>query len=148
VVPWLAGAALFGWFLWALSDQPLTFPFVACALVEIAFAYLTLAHLFNRTRVVVDGETIEVSHGPIPWPGGKKTELARLAQIFVHREVYGSTKKSRTVEFRVRAKTVGGDDVLLVNGPMHPDRALAIEATLEAYLRIEDEPVPGEVRRR
>lgn len=62
----------------------------------------------------------------------------------MEREVYGRTKRSRTVQFRVRARTVDAKDVLLVNGPMFPNRALAIEATLEAYLRIEDEPVKGE----
>jgi hypothetical protein len=41
---------------------------------------------------------------------------------------------------------VQGEEVLLVNGPMLPERALAIAATLEAFLRIEDEPVKGEFR--
>jgi hypothetical protein len=147
-VPWLAGMLLFGFFTWAQRAGSLfSFPFVVCAGLTLAFGYLAFAHLFNRTRVVVNEDEIAVKHGPIPWPGGDEVRVADLEQLFVEREVYGTTRRSRTVEFRVRAKTRSGRDVLVVNGPMSPDRARAIEATIEAYLQIADAPVSGELDR-
>ena len=141
-IRWLLGMVLFGGLIWKEWDAKhsvagnLSVPIFLLGACGLYFAWVGFAYLGNRTRVVVDSDRIVVSHGPIPWPGGQTIELARIAQIFVKRESYGS-KGKRTVEFRVRARTVDGKDVLLVNGPMYPDRAQAIEATLEAYLRIQ-----------
>ncbi len=150
-IRWLLGMTLFAGLIWKEWSTKFSvrenLSVAVCLLAACAlyFAYVGLAYLANRTRVVVESDRLVVSHGPIPWPGSHTIELARIAQIFVKREIYGSSRK-RTVEFRVYARTVSGRDVLLVNGPMLPDRARAIEATLEAYLQIVDEPVKGEYR--
>ena len=132
---------------WAhsIADALTTFPVVLALIMMIVCTYVAVAHLINQTRILVEGGMLRVRHGPMPWPSGARMSLDDIAQIYVKRQVYGSTPKSRSVEYRVRAQTVRGRDVVIVNGPLVPDRCRAIEDTLEALLRIEDGPVKGDL---
>lgn len=124
--------------------NPLTVIFGIMAAIS---SYLALANLLNRTRVDVDGATLTVRHGPIPWPGGNRWPIDEVEQLFVVEEVSGSGKGKdvRTYEYKVKARIRNGGDVLLVNGPLDPRRAKALEATLETFLRIPNERVEGEL---
>jgi hypothetical protein len=152
IVPWCLGTLSGAYLSWSDSSRAhsvvhafASFPIVIFPIMTIVCAYVTAAYLVNRTHVVVEGGTLRVTHGPVPWPAGATMSLDDIAQVYVKKQVTGTTPKSRTIEYRVRAQTVRGRDVVLVNGPLLPDRARAIEDTLEALLRIEDAPVKGEL---
>jgi hypothetical protein len=144
-IVWGLGASAFGYAIARMSGDRFHLDGVLCIVGAAACLYVTLAYVLNRTRIVIDEARIDVSHGPIPWPRGGSVELATVAQLFVKENVYGKSAKSRSVEYRVMVRTLGGEDIVLVNGPIRPRRARAVEALIEAYLSVEDAPVKGEL---
>lgn len=150
-IPWLAGFLMSGCItlgmvvdVGQIVDAPkYAIPLAFWTACTLTCAYFVFGYLMNRTQVIVDRKKIEVRHGPIPWRGGKVVRLDDLAQLFVAhaREVDGVTRPSRTGEIHVMARTIEGEDIVLVNGPLRSERASAIEATLEAYLHVEDAPL-------
>jgi hypothetical protein len=105
--------------------------------------YGALCSLINSTRVTVDRQAVRVSHGPLPWPGGKRVPVADLEQLYVKSEIYvGPRTGAQDWTFQLRAKLKSGQDELIVGGPLRDDRARALEHVLEKQLGIVDRPVP------
>jgi hypothetical protein len=132
---WLAQASLR-----ANLFAPGTLLFGGTALVG---AYLCLAQLLNHTGVVVDESHVSIEYGPLPWPGGKSWPVGEIEQLFVQKEACGRGK-SESVHFQLRARTTSGDEEVLVAGLLDAARAQALEATIELYLQIPDQPMTGE----
>lgn len=79
------------------------------AWIGVALSYWTLAHLFNRTRIVLGPTGLTVKSGPIPWPSFTRPRRDIVA-FDVHR---GSNRKRATFSVRVfgpdqRAKRILG----------------------------------------
>ena len=129
---------------WRSAADLWSFPVILFGFSGVLLTYLAVMNLINRTCVLVEDGSIRVTYGPL-WAGrGARMRLDDIAQLYVYEKVYGTTKKS-IIEYHLRAKTVSGGDVTLVEGPMTPSHVRALEATLEALLRIEDAPVPDEL---
>lgn len=114
--------------------------------VGIAMSYYTLGMLVNRTTVTAGRGQLRVSHGPLPWLGGLALESTRVRQFYVKSYESRSKRTLRTL-YAVRAKTLDHEDLNVVGELEQEAEARYIEQALERYLRLEDTPVKGEVRR-
>jgi hypothetical protein len=79
------------------------------AWIGVALSYWTLAHLFNRTRIVLGPTGLTVKSGPIPWPSFTR-ERRDIVAFDVHR---GSNRNRGSCSVRVfgpdqRAKRILG----------------------------------------
>jgi hypothetical protein len=108
--------------------------------VGVGFAYFTLASFVNSTRVSVEGGTLAVKHGPLPWRGTRAIPSSDLAQLFV---VEKQQRRSFTYELCALARD--GVRKSLLSG-LRQDQARYLEMRCEQALGIVDAPVEGEVR--
>lgn len=150
------GIVLVFLFFWCAIWDSVTFSFVATGLAEgdmsflmsisvhffagLVVTYVTLALALNSTTIRAEGGEISVSHGPLPWFGGRTLSSAEIQQIYVT-EVRGS-KGGRT--YSVHARVAPGHEVKLVSGLSSAGRARFIEDWIEKKLGILDAPVSGE----
>jgi hypothetical protein len=111
-------------------------------LVGIWLAYYTACLYVNKTTITVTSLSLEVKHGPLPYPGNKNLSSESLKQIYCKQRI--SSGRSTTVNYEVHAINSDDKDVTLLNGLDQSEQALYIEQEIERFLKIEDVPVRGE----
>ncbi|WP_236515578.1 hypothetical protein [Sandaracinus amylolyticus] len=116
---------------WMFLVFPL--PFVA---VGVSMTYWILVSLVNRTTLTVEGDTLSVRHGPLPWPGTQDVEVGRITQLFVRRRWHERDRNRRTYTL---AAEIDGDAIDLVRGLSNRDEALYLEHVIEDHLAIVDD---------
>lgn len=122
------------------------FPVVHVA-VGVGLTYTTLAGFLNTTRVAVDGQSIGIRHGPVPWVGNLSLISSEIQQLFCERtfsrgNVNGNTNTTTT--FALSAVMRGGAKLKLLRGFTEPDRPLFLEQEIERRLNIRPAAVVGE----
>jgi hypothetical protein len=126
------------------SVLAMIFPLLHVA-VGVSMTYYGIANVLNRTEIVVDKETIEIAHGPIPWRGGRTVHTAAVKQLYVHREEKRKRNSTGMTEtFSVHALLADHASVPLVTGLKSRFQALYIEQEIERQLGIEAVHVKGE----
>ena len=129
------------------TDAPifaLLFPMIHVA-VGIGLLYYTAAGFVNRTYIDVDGREVKITHAPLPWPGSKAIPVHTLDQLYVT-EHRSQNRNGVHYSYNLNAIDKSGQKLKLVGALSEPDQALYLEQTIEDRLRIEDRPVPGELR--
>lgn len=111
-------------------------------LAGIAVSYVALALALNSTTIRAEGGEIVVSHGPLPWFGGRTLSSSEIHQIYVMED--RGSKGGRT--YSVHSRIAPGHTVRLVGGLSSAGRARFIEEWIEKKLGILDAPVSGEHR--
>jgi hypothetical protein len=106
----------------------------------LAVTYLTAALAVNHTQLRVDRDGLSVSHGPLPWWGGRQLSRSEIEQIYVIED--RGSKGGRT--YSVHARIAPGHPVRLVHGLPTAARARFLEDWLEKKLGLADAPVSGE----
>jgi len=109
--------------------------------VGVGLVYFLVVALVNRTTVRVGQGEITVRRGPLPWPGNRTLQAADLAQLFC---VERSGSKGGST-YAVMARLRSGREVTLVSGLREDRQARFLEQELEKHLRIDDQPVAGEL---
>lgn len=117
------------------------------ALVGLGLTWFCIASFFNTTTVEADGNRLRVSHGPVPWPGGREFATAGLTQLFTVQHVHRS-RNGTSISYELAAVLADGRRETILKGVDSQEQALYLEQTLERFLGIEDRPVDGEVPRR
>ncbi len=123
----------------------IVFP-VAHLAVGVGMTYATLAGFLNRTTLEVEREDISLWHGPLPWFGGKDLKTADVKQFYTT-EKYKQSKNGGYNVYDLHVITQKGESMKLVGDLEDAQVALFFEQQLEAWLRIEDAPVRGELPR-
>jgi hypothetical protein len=113
--------------------------------VGIGLAYGTFAGFVNRTVIRVGQGMLEVRHGPLPWLGNKTLPAHEVQQLYCQEHVHRN-KNGTSVTYSVELIRNSGRETL-VKGLSECDQALFIEQELERFLKIEDQPVRGELER-
>lgn len=116
--------------------------------VGVALGYYTLCLFLNKTYVDIADGFLTVHHAPIPWWKGNKTiPIDEVDQVYVKEKVTKNKNgKSYTYALRVKLRD-GSDQALLDINHASSEQMQEIEAELEAYLGIEDQPVASEFTR-
>ena len=81
---------------------------------------------------------------PLPWLGEKRIQTAELKQLYC-KEKLQRGKNSVSYTYQLYAVTRDNQQLQLLSNLDTPDIALFLEQQLEAWLKIEDKPVFGEV---
>ncbi|MFL5383231.1 MAG: MJ0042-type zinc finger domain-containing protein [Longimicrobiaceae bacterium] len=138
---------LAGWYTIVEGGHPLLFVFpLLHAAVGIFLLYVTLAGLVNTTTVRIGGSRLCVSHHPLPWGRGVDLGVADVKQLFCEAKiVHGRGGVSYTYDLNALMRD--GTRRKVVYGIEAPELPLYLEQHAESWMRIEDEPVAGELPR-
>ena len=155
---WYIRAGLYG-------DFPMMVFLSVHVIVAMVLGYVSLALVINRTTIAIRDEALELSHGPVPWPGERRIPIRELAQLYCKEEVayYKNQEPVMVYALYARRRLKGrqpylrplhagagvntGDDVKLTNRLTSPEQALYLEQQLEDCLGITDVPIPGAIPR-
>lgn len=112
-------------------------------LVGVSFLIYTLGLIFNKTRVVVTSQGVEIKNGPIPIPLNPNRFIAvrDIEQLFVEEYVPSKTNGRPDYTYAVTALTTSAERQRLVGGFSQSAHALYLEQEMETFLNIKDKPV-------
>jgi hypothetical protein len=114
--------------------------------VGIGITYSTLAGFLNRTNVELTRDELAVWFEPLPWLGEKTIKTADIKQLYCE-ETVSRGKNGYTYRYHLYAVTQDDHAVKLISNLDSPDVARFFEQQLETWLKIEDQPVIGEMER-
>jgi hypothetical protein len=149
--PWLPGGRVVGATLvvalvalvtFADLPAPLAGTEVALALLATVVVYAVTAFCLNSTRLTLTGTVIAIDHGPVPWPGRRRVDIAGTTQLFVRRQ----RLTRQTASYELCASAGASRAPTLIIQADH-DVVSYLEQELEALLGITDAPVDGEFGR-
>jgi hypothetical protein len=126
---------------WIMS----VFPLLHVA-VGVGITYLTLAMLFNRTRVEVGTDGLSVRHGPVPWAGNVTLDPGEIRQLYCDQTQNRNRRGYPNTTFNVNAVLTDDRRVKLLGGLDDRGLALFVEQQVEEWLGLPNEHVPGELR--
>lgn len=136
------------WFSMALSKKAYMMALFGSlhGAVGLGMLYAVLAGYFNKTYILITGNCLVVKHRPFPWAGEKNIPRQDLKQLYSKESaIKGENGYSHRYSVQVISKK--GQVIELVSGLNSSEEALFIEQEVEKYLKIEDEPVRGEIQR-
>lgn len=136
------------WYAIALrtgSAMMLLFPLIHVA-AGLFITYVTIVGYVNTTTVEIDRSRIRVRHHPLPW--GRRVELgaADVAQLFCQEKI-SRGRNGVTYTYDLVAVMRGGTRKKVISGLDYAELPLYLEQHAEAWLKIRDEPVQGELAR-
>jgi len=139
---------MFFWFYTAFKQKiyPMALFGTLHGAVGLGLFYGVLSGYLNKTYIRIAYNSLTVTHGPLPWFGQKSLGKEDLQQLYSKEIVYGG-RNGPSYSYSVQAVTRKGQVIELVPGLSSKEEALFIEQEVEKYLRIEDEPVRGEIAR-
>jgi hypothetical protein len=111
---------------------------MAAVLWSLATAalYLGAAAVLNRTRITVEGRTLRVKHGPVPWLRVPRIEANNVARIFSARQTpTGPQSSGPRTHFSLRAELKEPRALIeLVGGLDSEEEALFLQRALSRRL--------------
>ncbi len=114
--------------------------------VGLGLLYGVLAVYLNKTYIRVSQNSLTITHRPLPWFGQKDLKQHNLKQLYT-KEVINYSGRPYPTLYAVQAVTNQGEVIELISGFSSSEEALFIEQEIEKYLKIDDEPVSGELPR-
>jgi hypothetical protein len=152
---WLPGGTCFGivvtilvigalaWWQWSTLKEGGIIRALWLA-VMAAIGYYGLALTLNRTDITVDSNTLNVRHGPVPWPGNRTIRTAAVRQLYCKKVTHRRKSKWGNESFHYTYNVMlltQRRTVPLVKRLGSMDEAVFIEQSIEKYLGITDIPV-------
>jgi hypothetical protein len=113
-------------------------------LVGAVITYFTAASIVNTTVIEVERGTVSIRHGPLPWFGNRTIRSADLEQLYTEQR-YHRTKHGGYYTYELSAVTRGGGRIKLLSSLVDPAQARYLEQEIERCLKIQDQPVVGEM---
>lgn len=121
-------------------------------IASVGLFYFAAVRAFNIHRIRVDGARLQVTQGPLPWPGTRKLNASDVEQLYAteHKSRVETGNKSHntrnrvTKHYRLSANMRGSGRVTILSGLNDPHQALWLEQEIERLLGIGDERVAGE----
>ncbi len=111
--------------------------------VGLFLIYFCAAMLVNGTSIAVDGSTIAITHGPLPWKTPPPVPVGDVEQLFV-KETLHRGKERTSAQYSLELIRKSGSTATLLSGEYDADIPRTIERLLEMHLGIEDRSVKGE----
>lgn len=136
------------WYALALpSGNPVMifFPLLHVA-VGIGLTYATLAGFVNTTTLRLDPWRLRVHHHPLPWGRPVELEIGEVKQLFCDEKITRG-KNGPSYTYNLNALLRDGSRRKVIGGLDTADLPLYLEQHAESWMRIEDEPVAGELPR-
>ena len=141
LIPAAVGALMSGQFM------ALLFMSVHLA-VGAGLIFNLLSNFINRTFITVDAYNLTIEHRPIrnPFKPNQEIPVSQVSQLYVKRTVTSRTNGVPSYGHTIMVILKNGRQFKLIEGMKNADKALYIEQEIEYFLKIDDRPVPGEVK--
>ena len=123
----------------------LVFPLLHVA-AGIFITYWTIAGFVNTTTLRIDPYRLRVTHHPLPWGRPVQLEVGDVHQLFCDEKVTRG-KNGPSYTYNLNALMRDGSRRKVVSGLDSPDLPVFLEQHAEEWMRIQDEPVAGELPR-
>lgn len=136
------------WYGMALASGNLimtVFPVLHVA-VGIGLTYWVVCGYLNTTTLTLDGSRMRVRHSPLPWPGSRDYAIAEVRQLYCEEKV-SRGRNGVSYTYNLGALLHDGRRKTVISGADSPDLPLFLEQHAEAWMRITDAPVAGELAR-
>jgi hypothetical protein len=125
-------------FLWLGITRSSALP----TILGMVFVYALALFVFNRTVIEVTDTQVVISHGPIPSLLKRQLfDAHELVRLYCHEDSFHEFG-SADIDYELRARTVGGNTVVLLSDIPDLRQAQFLERQLAARLGIA-EPPPG-----
>lgn len=118
---------------------------------SVGIVYFGAVRTFNHHRVRTDSSSLQVTQGPLPWPGKRKLNVSDIDQLFsieyeTKQEIGNDTDRRVEIKkyYQLTARTRDNQQVKLLRGLSDPLQALWLEQEIEHSLGIRDKRVAGE----
>lgn len=107
-------------------------------LAGVLVTYFTLTRFTNKTTITVDRSSLQMTHGPLPWPFTHARDIPAkaLKQLYVDKS---NVTQNKQATYALMALLDTGVEVKLINA--EPDLSLLqdLERTIEGYLNIDND---------
>ena len=123
---------------------PFSLAIVPHTLVGLGVGYWALARLFNVTTVRLSPQHLEVSHGPLPWPGASVVPISKIRQLYVEES---SVRVNHRATYNLVWLDGEGVGRRLLRYASTIGEMRWVEQQIEGRLGIRDVAVNGEVGR-
>jgi hypothetical protein len=143
---WNAALAFLYAYAWRRGDVlAMVFPVLHLA-AGIILVYGTLASFLNTTTITIDRSWLRVRTGPVPAARAVNLPAGAVKQLFCEKKVSrpGRTPMTR---YSLVALMNDGRRTRVIAEVASPDLPLFLEEHAEAWMKIADEPVAGELAR-
>lgn len=118
---------------------------------SVGLVYLAAVRTFNSHFIRTNSASLQVTQGPLPWPGVRNLKVSDIEQLFSTeyeiRQEKGSDSERRIEvqkHYQLSAHTRTNKQVRLLRGLSDPHQALWLEQEIERALGIRDKRVAGE----
>lgn len=111
--------------------------------VGVGLTYWVLAGFLNTSLIRVDRLQLQVSHGPLPFPG-VTLPRSQIRQLYCKEHVQRGKHGSRSHTYALYAVTHGGGQHKLTGNQQEPEAVWYLEQEIERFLNLEDQPMPQE----
>ncbi len=107
--------------------------------VGIVTAYLTLCYAFNTRKLLATSDRIQVSNGPMPWPGNKTLTFTNIRGFTTRKYEAYRQNDYPVYHYKVIAIHPNLHSTDIFRGLFTREEALKVEQLLEKHFRIEDD---------
>jgi hypothetical protein len=121
----------------------LVFP-IAHVAVGLGLIYAVVTMLLNRTTLRIRHGQLQVTHGPIYYPGGRTLAVDDIDQLYCGTAAGQSADGKAGIKFALHARLKSGRTVVLFPALGDVGLARAVEQLVERRLGIADQSVAGE----
>ncbi len=124
------------------------FPLIHVA-VGLYLIYFTTCQFINKTNIEIDDDYLTIRHSPIPWwQRNVEIPTSQINQLYVKEDKSQNKDGVTSYSYSLRAKLNDNTDkeILSVTG-VENTQMLEIEAQLERFIGIIDQPVKGEYQK-
>jgi len=138
-------AGIWAWYRGVLEDGNVAMAVFAIghAAIAIALTYAIVAGFVNATTLRISRGWLSVRHHPLPWAGGLRIPVAGIAQLWVVQRTRRGWEMS--YGYDLVALLRDGTRRRIIASIDHAEVALFLEERAEAWMRIADQPVDGEL---
>ena len=117
-------------------------------LIGLGFILNIILTLVNSTYITVDDYELAIEHRPFSLPffsKNKYIDVKEIEQIYVSKYLSEKVNGVEKYAYQVIAQLKNGEEVKVLKGFRHQDKALYIEQEIEVFLDIPDKSVKGEI---
>ena len=104
--------------------------------------------LINSTYITVDDYELSIEHRPFNLPffiKNQSIKVENIKQVYVQKYSTGQVNGVHQYAYKILAQLKGGNEVNVLKGFKHKNKALYVEQEIEIFLNIEDRAIRGEV---
>lgn len=119
-------------------------PLFLC-IIGFPLGHMALVEIFNSVHLTLRKQQLQLRQGPIPTGIPRDLEVAQIQQFFAAEKDKVDMIGESITTYVLWVVLKNGKRIQLLDNLLGGQEAHFVEKCLESWLRIEDQPVPGEI---